>query len=371
MTTYDDAFVMKQGGEFVSYQMVGTNATFGIFRGVSTDGVTWDVSSTPVLVTGANGSWDSEAVYSPDVVWNGTGYLMYYTGDGAYSNTTFPANFRQIGVAFSSDGVHWTKYTDNPVVTHGPGTYDARYTRSPSVIFDNGIYKMWYTGTPPLSEIDTVGYIYSVEYATSADGVHWTKYPANPVFLGFKEGNLTYAGWPSVVEANGTYLMAFGDGSSIIGYATSSDGVSWKFDNASNVLVSLSGWHNGFVGFPSILIDGDRIHLWFTGTDNSSQTSPYTGGLGFAICGLALIPSPTVTTTTAISTETSVTTIATRAISTSISTSIVATTLVSTTVLNPSAPLFQVATAGLVGFMAALLIAVTLVWMKLRKKPKA
>lgn len=120
-TFYDGAFVMKQGAAYTMYLREQANNTPAIYRGVSSDGINWVISPNPVLTTGPKGTWDSSVVFSPNVIWNGSEYLMYYVGSGNTSSATFPANFRQIGVAFSSDGVHWTKYSGNPVIRHGPG----------------------------------------------------------------------------------------------------------------------------------------------------------------------------------------------------------------------------------------------------------
>jgi hypothetical protein len=305
-------------------------------------------------------SWDNAQVLYPDVVWNGTGYMMYYMGDGG--NTS---SFRQIGVAFSSDGLTWTKYSQNPVITHGPGTYDAQYTRAPSVIFDNGTYKMWYTGTPALADVSKLGYFYSIDYAVSHDGVHWTKSPANPVFLGEQESGMTSAGWPSVVKVNGTYLMAFSDGDNMMGYATSGDGIAWAFSNSSNVLLGPQSWHNASLLEPSLLLQGSRLLLWYNGIQGGTNASaPYYQGIGFATCGLALLPSSTVTTTTASTTVT----VTRSTVSTSISTSIVSSTLTSTLVQNPNSSIDEFAAAGFAGAAAAFALSVAVSRLRLRKR---
>lgn len=341
------------------YLRAQVNQSSGIYRGVSTDGIHWNLSAGPVLTTGPSGSWDSSVVFSPDVLWNGTGYLMYYVGSGATTSSTFPANFRQIGVAFSADGVYWTKSAANPVITHGPGPYDARFTRWPSAIFDNGVYKMWYGGET--SRNSSTPFLSTIDYATSSDGVHWFKYSNNPVFTGFTEPEFssTSAVTPSVVKVNGTYLMAFGDYATNIGFATSTDGINWSFNNSTNVLLTTSGWHNGYTGNPSLLVVGNRLLLWYFGIDNSTtRTSPYVSGVGFASCGL-FSASPPVTTTF---------TVITRQVSTLKSTSIWSTTVVSTTTVSSNAPVIEQAIAAVVGFCAALAVTVTTRFFRVRSK---
>jgi predicted GH43/DUF377 family glycosyl hydrolase len=349
---YFESSVVKQGNTFAIYVGEIVNNTGGIFRGTSSNGVNWTMSSSPVITKGNNGSWDSQGVLFPNVVWNGTGYLMYYVGDGVTTSATFPANFRQIGVAFSADGVHWSKYAGNPVITHGPGSYDARYTRGPSVIFDNGTYKMWYAGTSAISS--TTPLVTTIDYATSADGKHWTKFSGNPVFKGFNESNSTFAFWPSVVKANGTFLMAFGDGFQNIGFASSSNGISWRFDNNSNILLTWAEWHNGYVSNPSLLLDGQQLRLWYYGIDNSNQSLPHKEGVGFATCGILVAQHPVTTTSTATVTTTNV------LISTTTVVSEKTTQTTVTTALSTGVPAFDITTVLLGGLLAVALAALLL-----------
>jgi len=44
------------------------------------------------------------------------------------------------------------------------------------ILFENNEYHMWYAGFP-----NQIPKIFSMGYATSADGIHWTKHSANPV----------------------------------------------------------------------------------------------------------------------------------------------------------------------------------------------
>jgi hypothetical protein len=76
----------------------------------------------------------------------------------------------------------WIKYDNsllaasNSIGTNGriplglSGKGDSDHAYYPSVIKDGSIYKMWYTGMPNAS----TGYC--IYYATSPDGLTWTKY---------------------------------------------------------------------------------------------------------------------------------------------------------------------------------------------------
>jgi len=79
---------------------------------ISTDGVTFDrVGSGPVLSFGSAGSFDSEAVLSPTVVYDTKRGLfrMWYEGRDYFGKTA-------IGYAVSTDGIEWHKAPQNPVL---------------------------------------------------------------------------------------------------------------------------------------------------------------------------------------------------------------------------------------------------------------
>jgi len=106
-----------------------------------------------------------------------------------------------------------------------------------SVIFDGGLYKMWYAAgiyntkyNAPLAKIG---------YATSSDGITWTKSAANPILsASFTEDVNGHAfsgvalSYPSVVKVGSTYFMYYREtdakGTYMIGWATSGDGISWS-----------------------------------------------------------------------------------------------------------------------------------------------
>ena len=154
----------------------------------SPDGVTWTKSgSNPVLSLGSSGSWDDAAILEPTVLFDGSIYHMWYQGFGG-SN-------RRIGYATSPDGVTWTKSGSNPVLNLGSsGSWDDLELRQPFVILDGGLYRMWYTGSN--------GSIQQFGYATSTDGVSWTKHGGNPIMNRGASGS-----WDDVWMASPRVLM--------------------------------------------------------------------------------------------------------------------------------------------------------------------
>ncbi len=135
----------------------------------------WTVDPNPVLNPGPKGAWDQFGLGWPSIVKDGSEYRMYYSGrtrDG-YA----------IGFAFSTDGLHWTKYND-------PNTSDELYLESDPVFVADQDWESSKVDRPRVTRSpDGWVLIYqggsSVEnrgLALSNDGVVWKKYPANPIF---------------------------------------------------------------------------------------------------------------------------------------------------------------------------------------------
>jgi predicted GH43/DUF377 family glycosyl hydrolase len=182
-------------------------------------------SGSPVLMAGPVGSWDSTGVSEPLIIRDGTQYKMWYTGTGSGGTSA-------IGLATSSNLISWTK-NSNPVLVKSVSGWDNGGVSSPSVNKDGTTYKMWYVGWSTISSVPKIG------YATSTDGVIWTK-RSTPVLSPTPGGNdkdgVTH---PSVIKtgyADGKYLMAYtgvysqfpmGFTTYLVLEAQSNDGITW------------------------------------------------------------------------------------------------------------------------------------------------
>ena len=231
----------------------------------STDGVAWTMDpANPVLTRGEPGDWDDSRLDGAAVVHDGTTFHMWYSAWG-------PDDFERVGYATSTDGTVWTKHPGNPVMDVGlPGSWDEDIVRPTSVVFENEVYRMWYGGA------DWAGTTFkgSVGYAESSDGISWTKNP-EPVL-----NPSTYpAAWdsdslsnPYVVFDGSTYHMWYTGGvesSSTtdlsIGYAWSADGLQWTKHRGNPVLTS-----DDTVLFHSPVVhDGTAWRMWYSSWDGS------------------------------------------------------------------------------------------------------
>ncbi len=242
----------------------------------------WTKDARNPVFTGVRGTWSANA-FTPCVLFNpdSARYEMWFNAcPGPTSDDTWRPY--SIGRAVSSDGITWSMYP-SPVLSPDPGTWDSFTTDAPQVLRENGQYKMWYSSYNN-NLPSKPGYL---GYATSPDGIHWTKYSGNPVF-----GPGT-ADWEAagpyccfVVSQQGGYKMWY-DGYNLsltmakIGYAESSDGINWIRDTVNNPVLGVGGpgqWDGSFVNQPNVVSIGDSSYMWYVGS-----RSGFRGWTGLAV----------------------------------------------------------------------------------------
>ncbi len=222
----------------------------------STDGgITWVKQPTAVL---SPGSGEQGYALYPYVVVSDSLFRMWYSrGD------------QNIGYAASKNGIAWTKYGNNPVVTvGGPTAWDAT-SLSPCVLGPDstGGYKMWFdAGDASTSNL-------AIGYAEASSETTWTKFDGiNPV-LAAAPGTWEppWVRNPRLLFDGQTYRMWYGGGPKYntsdrgIGFATSSDGLVWDKDASNPVLRSTPGtWDDGGIWPGDILEDSVMYHMWYS-----------------------------------------------------------------------------------------------------------
>lgn len=237
----DDPTVIKAGSTYVMYYsgLAEDGSGPAIFRATSADGRSWtkrdantgDPDLDPVL-TGSTGAFDARGVHGADVLYDASDstapYKMYYSGRGDV--------FGRIGFATSTDGITWVKYDDSDadtdpdfVLDHGKaGARDSFAAAHPSILRDGSTWKMWYEGSDSNQK--------SINYATSSDGLVWSKGGA---VIEPGSGNIEFGAFAPTVWKTATteYHMLFGvqketgTGTGVfqtkIQEASSSDGIAW------------------------------------------------------------------------------------------------------------------------------------------------
>jgi photosystem II stability/assembly factor-like uncharacterized protein len=259
-----DPVVITDSGHYkMWFTGVGRDGISRIGYATSTNGSHWTkYAGNPVLDIGTGGDWDTDGMRVDAVIKEGATYRMWYESGG----------YQHLGLATSTDGLHWIKYAGNPVFDVGPSaSWDEGIASFSAVISDSGSYKMWYAG----AGASGFGGPIRIGYASSPNGITWTKLISNPV-LGV--GPSTWdAAWvidPSVVSDGVTYKMwysgldafPFFNHTLRIGLATSTAGISWT-KSISNPVVDVepSSWDKQTATAPSVIFDGSTYHMWYHG----------------------------------------------------------------------------------------------------------
>jgi predicted GH43/DUF377 family glycosyl hydrolase len=230
----------------------------------STDGIHW---SDPVIVLRAveGSDWEPD-INRPAVVKRADGYHMWYTGQVWDDVTTGRA---WVGYAKSPDGVHWKRVSERPVLT-GDQPWEDNAIICPHVIWDESTktFRMWYSAGGSYEAV-------AIGYATSPDGIHWTKAAANPIFTAnshnywekervegcqvfFDDGwyYMFYLGFPNIDHAQ-------------IGLARSRDGITnWQRLPENPIIRTGAGpkaVDRNACYKPFAVWDGEKWLLWYNG----------------------------------------------------------------------------------------------------------
>jgi hypothetical protein len=214
----------------------------------SIDGITWTndtlltQSATDPLVT--TSGWNRgtygpiSLIYQAGVSNTGTNpwdyrYVMYYDGTSGGTEDT--------GLAYSIDGLLWTAYAPTPVLAHGGGTvWDANYATYGTVTRLDGLWQFWYSG-------GVSGANEGIGYASSSDGLTWTKDSSNPIFH-ISDG-VSYRGGrvytPVVIDDGSGILKMY--------YSAVTTGGVYRIGLALNVLSLQTAFvDDNWVGLPSL-----------------------------------------------------------------------------------------------------------------------
>jgi predicted GH43/DUF377 family glycosyl hydrolase len=209
---YASSALVEQDGTWVIYFYTWDSLAFpsasviGRATASSPNGP-WVADIEPILKPGAAGEWDAKQVLAPHVLKTKDGYVMYYSGADK-------TGVQKIGMATSSDGIHWTKYND-PATTEAPylesdpvlqpgeaGSWDMAWVHQPRVFETEQGWSMIYRGTK-----DANGGVMALGLATSEDGIHWNKSSLNPAFLPTEIKRAHQFWFQDAVLVNGTYFL--------------------------------------------------------------------------------------------------------------------------------------------------------------------
>lgn len=243
----------------------------------SVDGANWNrYPGNPVLNLGSPGAWDDQWLDTPDILWDGGEYKLYYFGDSTWMTGCVNGSF---GLATSSDGLNWTK--EGIVLQKGSlGDWDGNFIESPSVYYDpaSGVYAMWYSAQ------DTTGWI-NIGLAVSSDGITWFKDTANPCLSGgiFNSWDDMFVAVPSVIRSNGVFEMWYSGikwatqfDSVRVGYAVSMNGRDWIKYPGNPVISALPGDSSEFWAVDVVWDNlNQEYKMWYENKNTTGIQSIY------------------------------------------------------------------------------------------------
>jgi len=164
----------------------------------------------------------------------------------------------------SSGTAQWVKYSGNPVLSPMPGEWDSNYVMSPRVIANSVSFSMWFDGGSPG--------IAAIGYANSTDGVTWKEY-SGPVLLPGPQGawDSGRVALGSIIWNGSLFLMWYGgsntttNSNGAVGFATSKNGISWVKYSGNPVLQrSLFGLDHNLMATPYVIKLQLYYYMWYT-----------------------------------------------------------------------------------------------------------
>lgn len=236
------------------YEGIPTSGDTTVCYATSIDGRSWTkYGSNPVMSPSVG--WENDEVAPTSIIWDGSQFILYFHGGG----NTGP---RAIGRATSSDGISWTKYGSNPILEKGAATtWDDDFIADSKVLrFGASDWRMWYRGDD--------GSNGRIGYATSSDGLSWSKSGSNPIIdLGsageWDDDGVVAIGLYYDAEDKRFYGWYAGNKSGVfngVGFAYSEDGISWTKSPQNPVLVETASESGGK--------PGDTIDVYEDGKGN-------------------------------------------------------------------------------------------------------
>lgn len=225
--------------------------------------------SERAVYVGAEKGWSAEKVTSPSVYFDRQNqeYIMWYVGNGVVDRSG-------IGYATSKNGIDW-EWNDESIFEPS-GSWAEGGLRSVSVIKGpDGNYHMWFSAQEWKGEERI-----AIGYAVSTNGIQWQQVQDQPVLtgdIGYWDTHSVTS--PSVVLINGTYHMWYtgyekSGSSPAIGYATSSNGVSWNKQTEPVVTGAVSTVTDRGVQDPHIISynNGQLYEMWFVANTRNEQS---------------------------------------------------------------------------------------------------
>jgi hypothetical protein len=226
----------------------------------------------PALGLGALGCFDDNGVTPSWLVDNGSRKHLYYIGWNPGSTVRMHLFG---GLAFSNDGGdRFKRYSEAPILERT--LVNPYLNTAPCVLLEAGRWRMWYVSGVGWRHKDLPRY--NIQYAESADGCTWDRRAT--VCIDFASDEENALARPCVVKDGDRYRMWFAHKGAAyrLGYAESSDGITWDRDDSSaGINVSNTGWDSQMIEYAYVFKHASQWHMLYNGNDYGRA------GIGLAV----------------------------------------------------------------------------------------
>ena len=158
---------------------------------------------------------------------------------------------------FPDEMVSFIPYQGNPVFSGtDTNSWDRTIRERGFILMENGKFKLWYTG---YNKVDADPK--SLGYATSDDGIKWTRHQLNPVFS---------EKWTEdvfVMKVDEKYYMYAEGRNDIAHLLISDDGIKWKEQGDLTIRKVTGDTIPGPYGTPNVFIENDMWYLFYERND--------------------------------------------------------------------------------------------------------
>ena len=251
-----DISVLREAGKYRMWLSWRPKKAVAVVE--SQDGMHWSEPPQVVLGPRKETGWEDD-INRPCVLKRADGYHLWYTGQAKGHSA--------IGYATSPDGVTWKRLSAKPVLT-ADLPWEKVAVMCPSVLWDEPakVFRMWYSGGEQ-NEPNAIG------YATSPDGLVWTKHTDNPVFTPdpqtpWEKHKVTACQVEKVGDWYVMFYIGFRDEPHAqIGVARSRDGLTHWQRHPGNPIVrpGVGRWDHDACYKPFAIFDGTQWLLWYNG----------------------------------------------------------------------------------------------------------
>lgn len=240
----------------------------------------------PILPRGDRPGWDSQFIDPGGMIYHEGMFHMFYNGIDR-----FPAPVG-VGYATSPDGFVWTRQSEEPVMTaeamSGSNLLGSNLFVTSTLVEPDGSWVLYFY---TLGEAGFTGPGGIGRATAPAPAGPWTIDP-DPVLSPGPSGawDSVQVSGPNVLRADEGYIMyydASGGGSrSMIGMATSPDGIRWeKYNDPATsdpafaesdpvLLVSDNGWDSKRLIDPNVILTPDGFEMIYLSTSGSGKFAP-------------------------------------------------------------------------------------------------